>query len=319
MYLNREDVMYFEVAGIEVNPLIPPLVAFLISVLTSSGGISGAFILLPFQVSVLGFTSPAVSATNQLYNVVAIPSGVYRYIREGRMVWPLTWIVIAGTLPGVLIGAILRINYFSNPETFKIFAGLVLIYIAIRLIRENLSRKKPKTIEAEEKFNEIAKSYRTQKGTFKLPRAKVLKFNLNTLEYEFVDNIFKVKTIPIFLISTIVGIVGGIYGIGGGAIIAPIYVTFFNLPVYTVAGPALMGTFITSVFGVIVYEILAPFYPHLSVSPDWKLGILFGIGGLVGMYVGARVQKYLPAKFIKFVLSAAILILGLRYVLSFIF
>ncbi|MFN3305642.1 MAG: sulfite exporter TauE/SafE family protein [Candidatus Kapaibacteriota bacterium] len=311
--------MHFDVAGIEVNPLIPPLVAFLISALTSSGGISGAFILLPFQVSVLGFTSPAVSATNQLYNVVAIPSGVYRYIREGRMVWPLTWIVIAGTLPGVLIGAILRINYFSKPETFKIFAGLVLIYIAVRLIRENLSREKPKTTEAEQKFNQIAKSFRTQKGGLKLPQAKVLKFNLNTLEYEFVGDIFKVKTIPIFLISSIVGIIGGIYGIGGGAIMAPIYVTFFNLPVYTVAGPALMGTFITSVFGVTVYEILARFYPHLSVSPDWKLGILFGIGGLVGMYVGARIQKYLPAKLIKFLLGSAILILGLRYVLNFFF
>lgn len=39
----------------------------------------------------------------------------------------------------------------------------------------------------------------------------------------------------------IVGIVGGIYGIGGGAIVAPFLVTFFGLPVYTVAGATLMG------------------------------------------------------------------------------
>ena len=56
--------MFFEVAGIEVHPLIPPLVALVISTFTSTGGISGAFLLLPFQVSVLGFTSPAVSSTN---------------------------------------------------------------------------------------------------------------------------------------------------------------------------------------------------------------------------------------------------------------
>lgn len=310
--------MYFEVAGITVNPLIPPLIAFLISVFTSTGGVSGAFIILPFQVSVLGFTSPAVSATNQLYNVVAIPSGVLRYIREGRMVWPLTWIVIAGTLPGVLIGAIVRINYLSNPTAFKVFAGFVLLYIGFRILRENLSKKKPQTLEAEQKFNELAKSYRTDKGHLKLPKAKVLKFDIHSLEYEFVGERFKVKTIPIFIISSFVGIVGGIYGIGGGAIMAPIYVTFFNLPVYTVAGPALMGTFITSVFGVIIYEILAPFYPALSISPDWKLGILFGIGGAIGMYVGARLQKHLPAKTIKFILSIAILFLGLRYVLNFV-
>jgi len=102
--------MQFSASGVEVSPLIPPLVAFVISFFTSMGGVSGAFLLLPFQMSVLGFTSPAVSATNQLFNIVAIPSGVARYIREGRMVWPLTWVVIAGTLPGVLIGALVGVR-----------------------------------------------------------------------------------------------------------------------------------------------------------------------------------------------------------------
>ena len=94
--------MYFPVAGIEISPWIPPLVAFAISLLTSMGGVSGAFLLLPFQVSVLGFQTPAVSATNHLFNMVAIPGGVWRYAREGRMVWPLTWIITLGTLPGGL-------------------------------------------------------------------------------------------------------------------------------------------------------------------------------------------------------------------------
>jgi uncharacterized membrane protein YfcA len=49
------------------------------------GGISGAFLLLPFQMSVLGYTNPSVSATNQFYNVVATPGGVWRlYLDSGR-------------------------------------------------------------------------------------------------------------------------------------------------------------------------------------------------------------------------------------------
>jgi len=51
--------------------------------------ISGAFLLLPFQHSVLGYTAPGVSATNLVYNLVATPGGAYRYLREGRMLWPL--------------------------------------------------------------------------------------------------------------------------------------------------------------------------------------------------------------------------------------
>src|SRR5690554_249991 len=101
--------MYFPVSGVEVSPFIPPLVAFVVASLTASAGVSGAFLLLPFQVSVLNFTSPAVSPTNLIYNIVAIPGGLYRYIKEGRMAWPLTWAVVIGTLPGVFVGAWVRI------------------------------------------------------------------------------------------------------------------------------------------------------------------------------------------------------------------
>ena len=103
--------MHFPVSEIDVFPAIPPLVAFVISFFTSMAGVSGAFLLLPFQVSVLGFTSPAVTPTNLVYNIIAIPSGVYRYIKERRMAWPIAWVIIAGTLPGVIIGTIFRDKY----------------------------------------------------------------------------------------------------------------------------------------------------------------------------------------------------------------
>jgi hypothetical protein len=46
--------MLFQTAGIEVAPWIPPLVAFVVTFFTSMGGVSGAFLLLPFQMSFLG-------------------------------------------------------------------------------------------------------------------------------------------------------------------------------------------------------------------------------------------------------------------------
>ena len=115
--------MFFQSSGVDVSPWIPPCVGFVVSFFTSMGGVSGAFLLLPFQMSFLGYTSPSVSSTNQVYNIVAIPSGVYRYWREGRMVWPLTWVVIMGSLPGVLLGAMIRVAYLPDPKNFKLFAA----------------------------------------------------------------------------------------------------------------------------------------------------------------------------------------------------
>jgi uncharacterized protein len=312
--------MFFQTAGVEVALWIPPAVAFVISFFTSMGGVSGAFLLLPFQMSFLGYTHPSVSATNQLFNIVAIPSGVYRYCKEGRMVWPLAWIVIAGTLPGVFIGAIVRVALFPDPGRFKLFAAGVLLYIGVKMIRD-LLHKNPGNIskaEAENQFQAVVRRHRSTNAGHPLPATvKVTQFDLKRLRYTFYGETFDVSFWGIFTLSFIVGIVGGIYGIGGGSIIAPFFVSVFGLPVYTVAGAALMGTFVTSIAGVAFYQAISPLYPNLSVAPDWLLGILFGIGGMAGMYLGARCQKFVPARGIKWMLAGIIIFTALKYVAAF--
>ncbi len=314
--------MYFEVSGIHVFPLIPFAVAFVVSFFTSMGGVSGAFLLLPFQVSVLGFTSPAVSPTNLVYNIVAIPSGVYRYVREERMAWPLAWVIIAGTLPGVFIGAIFRIKYLPDPRNFKFFVGCVLLYIGLRLLFTVLQKngKTKKAKELEIKFNERMKEIRKgiESGTEHEALVKTVNFSLTNYTYSFYGETFSFNTIFLFMLTFVVGIIGGTYGIGGGAIIAPFLVAVFGLPVFTIAGASLLGTLITSVAGVVFYTIIAPCYAHtgLAISPDWLLGALFGAGGFAGMYCGARVQKYMPAKIIKTILAIIITLLAVKYIIG---
>lgn len=315
--------MFFQTAGIEVSPFIPPLVAFIISFCTSMGGVSGAFLLLPFQVSVLGYTNPSVSATNQVFNIVAIPSGVYRYWKEGRMVWPMTAIIIAGTLPGVFIGAYARVAYLPDPKNFQLFAGFILLYIGIKMVVDRL--KKPVENDkscVNKSFQEMLDKQKetSDKGDENSSlslKVKVTHFSLKRLSYVFYGETFSISFWSLFTLSFIIGIVGGTYGIGGGAIIAPFLITSFGLPVYTVAGPALMGTCVTSVAGVTFYHIIAPFYPEMSIAPDWFLGVLFGIGGMAGIYCGARCQKYVPSTAIKWMLAIIIVSIGIKYIYGF--
>jgi hypothetical protein len=78
-----------------------------------------------------------------------------------------------------------------------------------------------------------------------------------------------------------------------------------------------MGTFVTSVAGVAFYQAIAPFYPDLSVAPDWMLGLLFGLGGMAGMYLGARCQKFVPARAIKWMLAGVMVFTAVKYVFDF--
>lgn len=304
--------MFFPVSGVEVSPFVPPLVAFGVSFFASMGGISGAFLLLPFQMSVLGYTNPSVSATNQFFNVVAIPSGVYRYIKENRMVWPLTIAVAVGTLPGVFIGAFVRVVWLPDPRLFKLFAAAVLLYIGGRLVRDLLKKKPaPKPGKAPEPRGVINGA--PTPGFV----VDVKEFSLKSIIYSFQGETYRAPTIGIFALSFIVGIIGGTYGIGGGAIIAPFFVSWFRLPVHTISGATLMGTFLTSIAGVTFYMMIAPYFPDQSVSPDWMLGLLFGVGGIAGMYLGARCQKFVPATAIKWMLGVVIVATALKYVLEY--
>jgi hypothetical protein len=258
-----------------------------------------------------------------VFNIVAIPSGVYRYYKEDRMVWPLTLIVIIGTLPGVLIGAIVRVQYLPDPRNFKLFATAILLYIGVRMLRDLLSKSAAASEKekSEKRFQELLCNYRkgateaADGGT--LRAIKITHFNWKRCGYTFYGEQFDVSFWGIFALSFIVGIVGGIYGIGGGSIIAPFFVSFFGLPVYTVAGAALMGTFVTSVAGVAFYQAIAPLYPEMSVAPDLLLGVLFGLGGMAGVYLGARCQKYVPTKALKWMLSGIIIFTAVKYALDF--
>jgi len=327
LYFRAMDIMHmlFPISGVTTSVFVPPLVALIVSTFTSMGGVSGAFVLLPFQMSVLGFTSPAVSSTNFVYNIVAIPSGVYQYFKEGRMAWPLTWVIIAGTLPGVFIGYYLRIHYLPDPKTFKLFVGLVLLFIGSRLLYEITGKaraSKAKLGELDNKFAERARLIKEQRHTQTaagIPAEAVVRtitFNLKTIEYEFWGERFRFSVPAMFLLAFVVGVIGGTYGIGGGAIIAPFCVAVFHLPVYTVAGAALLGTFLTSIVGVFFYSVL-PAANGVSTAPDWALGFLFGAGGFAGMYIGARLQKFVPQKAIKLMLGAMIVLLALGYIVQF--
>jgi hypothetical protein len=289
----------FPISGVEISILIPPLVAFGISFFTSMGGISGAFLLLPFQVSVLGFTSPSVTSTNFLFNVTGTPGGVYRYARECRFVWPVAILIVAGIIPGVLIGYYVRVAYLPDPKTLKFFVGCVLMLIALKLLKEAFNGKTAATSES------CAITDRVEEASIEV---KTTRFNFKDATYSF-------ATAQLIGLALVVGIIGGVYGIGGGAIIAPFLITVFRLPVYAIAGAVLLGTFVSSLAGVTFYSLI-PINGAVA-APDWLLGILFGAGGLAGMYLGARVQKYAPERWIKLMLGTVIVIVAAKYILRF--
>jgi uncharacterized membrane protein YfcA len=96
-------------------------------------GVSGAVFLIPVQVSVLDTPSPAVTPTNLLYNLIATPGALARYGRERVVRSPLTRPLVLGTLPGVVVGAVIRVTLVEGPEAFLVVVAVVLIPLGLLL------------------------------------------------------------------------------------------------------------------------------------------------------------------------------------------
>jgi uncharacterized protein len=247
--------------------------AYLIAVLATPAGISGAVLLLPLQVSVLGTPSPAVTPTNLLYNVVATPGALYRYWRQKQAGGRLALVLIAGTLPGVIAGSVIRVELLPGPRVFDLVVAAVLVPLGCWLV-----------------FTRPPHPGQSARPARIIP-APVLA-----------------------ALAAVVGCIGGIYGIGGGSILAPLLIGSGRRPA-EVAPAALAATFVTSVGGVITFTILS-IHQHGPVAPAWPTGIALGIGGLAGGYTGARIQHRLPDALIRRLVGVLVVAIGARYLWS---
>ncbi|MER5475806.1 sulfite exporter TauE/SafE family protein [Streptomyces sp. NPDC002734] len=246
----------------------------LIAAVTAPVGVSGAVLLLPVQLSVLGVPSPAVTPTNLLYNVVAGPGALLRYRRDGRLYGPLTRLLVVGTLPGVVLGALVRVFAVPGPAVFRILVAALLLPLGLWLVTRTL-----RPVTAPEPAPGRAQGDPS-------PRT-------------------------VTLLALVVGTVGGIYGIGGGSLLGPILVGR-GMPVSRVAPAALATTFLTSVVGAGTYGVLS-LTGKGHIAPDVLLGLSCGLGGLTGGYLGARLQPRLPERLLRVLLGSLVAVVGGLY------
>ncbi|MFF7203354.1 sulfite exporter TauE/SafE family protein [Streptomyces sp. NPDC008141] len=249
--------------------LLGGLVAGLaIAALTAPVGVSGAVFLLPVQLSVFAVPNPAVTPTNLLYNVVAGPGALWRHRTAGTLGGPLTRRLVLGTLPGVVLGACIRVFALPGPTVFRLLIASLLLPLGLSLCLRTLRPVRQRTVD-------------------------------------------ELSGPALTALAVTVGTVGGIYGIGGGSLLGPILVGR-GVPVAKVAPATLAATFATSVVGAGAYALLS-LVGSGAIAPDWPLGLACGAGGLIGGYLGARLQPYLPESALRVMLGLMATALGVLY------
>ena len=93
-----------------------------------------------------------------------------------------------------------------------------------------------------------------------------------------------INPIEILLLSAIVGVLSGLFGVGGGFLMTPLLI-FLGIPPVVAVGSEAPHVLATSVSGFIAH--------WRKRNVDIKMGIFLIIGGLVGSTVGVNIFSYL--------------------------
>jgi len=317
--------MWFPQAGIEANPLVIFVVGFLTAAVLGQVGLTGGFLTLPYMVSLLGFDSPYVTPTNMVGNINAL-GGIYGYIKEKRMAWPLAITGGLGAVLGAFVSPVIRLRLLSDPRPFRLVIGLMMLFLAGRLLYETTNRflKNRGEVKARQaRFAEHVaqiKAERQKRLASGLPAGAVLKtthISLGRVSCNFWDEDFEFQPLTVFTAGFIIAIIGSVIGVGGAFLMVPFLVSVVGLPIYIIAGATITFTFTNAMMGIVAYYTVAPLMGTSPVPPDWLMGLILAAGGLVGSYIAARTQRYFPEKALKVILGIAIGSWGWLYILNF--
>ena len=101
------------------------------------------------------------------------------------------------------------------------------------------------------------------------------------------------KKLKLFLIGICAGFITGFFSTGGGMIVLPALIYFMKMDEKNARA--------TTVFVILPMVITAAVFYYRDKYFDVSLGIKCAIGGIIGGFIGTRLLKKMPNKYLKIV------------------
>jgi len=287
------------------------------------GEASGIF-SLPYSMSILQFTSVAVSPTS-LVTTFLNPFGALLGFWRNRQ-WNLDlalWLCI-GAVIGSPIGPFIRVFLLNDPVPFKAIIGIALFLMAIHLwiqITPWYLKRTERQRSFKEKFDAMMqKNFESGKAPSGLPadfRIKTVERSFKRVQICYWGEKQSFSTPVMLLIGFIVGVVASTLGVGGGFMLVPILVTFFGLPLYVLVAATIPFVITLSLTGLISYTFTLPLLTDVMMPPDLSFGLFVASGAILGAWIASKTQKFIPETYLKPILGTVTGLVGVLYILNY--
>lgn len=304
--------MYFPVADVTVNPILlivwAIIVGFVFSTVGAAGGIlAGIGHITIFKIKNANMIKPM----NQFLTIVSPVISTPLYLRERRLVVPVSVVMALGGISGAVLGSWLSHTYLPDMKSYKPFFGIMTYIIALRLwyeltprFRESQAKVKAATRAFEEKVRELKAS-----GKLNEIREMGVRFEQMGIKnrFTFAGQSFEYNALLPFVVGMLVAVISSSMGVGGGFLLVPFVASWLGFPMFIVAGTVTLSILFTSVTSILNYL-------NLGSSIDWTLLSFELIGVVIGSYLGPVLSKYIKALYLKGALAVILTYCGTQYV-----
>lgn len=266
--------------------LLLVVIGVLSGTLGSLVGLGGGIITVPALIYLGGIFSQFENVTPQiavgtslLVIIFTGLSSTLSYMKHKTIDYKSGIIFFIGSGPGGIVGAWL--NQFFNVKTFSFYFGTFIIFISIVL----LFRGRLKPLGLKRFKTQIINTYKDKDGT--------------EITYSY-------QPILAIFIAFFVGMLGGMFGVGGGSLMVPAMILLFAFPPHIAIA--------TSMFMILLSSTTSSITHIMMNNIDWMVTLALIPGAWVGGRLGAYINVKLKSNVVVHILRIILVIVGVRLI-----
>ncbi|WP_332695820.1 sulfite exporter TauE/SafE family protein [Halalkalibacter lacteus] len=258
------------------------VVGLLGGTLGSLMGLGGGIVVVPalLMLASLGFldiTPQVAVGTSLLIMIFTGVSATLSYMKQKKVDYKSGLLFFSASGPGAIVGTWLNRGFDTN--SFQIYLGFFILFVSFVLFIRN----------------RLSPLSRSGKGIERISTDE----NGDVYTYGY-------RVFPVLILSFVVGMLSGLFGIGGGSLLVPAMIVLFAFPPHLAVA--------TSMFIILLSAIVGSISHIIQCNVNWMYAVALIPGAWFGGTLGAAINRRLSSDRLVLVLRVVLIIMALRLI-----
>ncbi|MRG27193.1 sulfite exporter TauE/SafE family protein [Laceyella tengchongensis] len=261
------------------------VVGLLAGTLGSLVGLGGGIVIVPALIYLAGIhpafqgITPSVAVgTSLLLIVLTALSSTLSFLKQGRVDVKSGFVFFLACGPGAMVGAWIT-RLFQSDTFFAAFGCLMLLVSWLLRIKEK-GTVRPVRLD-------VTKTYTDPAGT--------------VYEYGY-------HRLTALGLSFLVGVISGLFGIGGGSLLVPMMIMLFRFPPHVATATSMLIICLSSIAASVMHVVQGNIH--------WLSALVLAPGAWMGGRAGAWISAKLSGRTLLNLLRIAIIVTAVRMILD---